>query len=51
MKKFLAIVLAAATIGMGAAGMAGCKDRDENTIVGRRHRLRADGLSKRSANG
>ena len=33
MKKFLAIVLAAATIGMGAAGMAGCKDRDENTIV------------------
>lgn len=33
MKKFLAIVLAAATIGMGAAGMAGCKDKDENTIV------------------
>ena len=33
MKKFLAIVLAAATIGMGAAGMVGCKDRDENTIV------------------
>ncbi len=33
MKKFLAIVLAAATIGMGAVGMAGCKDKDENTIV------------------
>ena len=42
MKKFLAIVLAAATIGMGAAGMAGCKDNlkpivereDKNIVVG-----------------
>lgn len=42
MKKFLAIVLAAATIGMGAAGMTGCKDKlkpivereDKTVIVG-----------------
>ena len=42
MKKFSAIVLAAATIGMGAAGMAGCKDNlkpivereDKNIVVG-----------------